>query len=117
MTTDWLKIISAHVAWKQRLQQMLAGQSTEQLDPGTIALDNRCDLGKWIYGSGKNFEGLADFVTVRGLHAQFHLSAAAIVSRHRAGDTKAALELLNGDYSRTSDSLKRHILKLRTQVE
>ena len=116
MSTDWLKIISAHVAWKQRLEELLRGTSAERLEPDVIALDNRCDLGKWIYGSGASFSATPDYGVVKDLHAQFHRAAASVVSCYQNGDTQAARELLDGEYSHISDSLKRHILKLRGQV-
>ncbi len=117
MSIDWLKIITAHVAWKQRLEQFLQGTSTEDLKPEVIAVDNRCDLGKWIYGAGKTFNRSPEYVVVKDLHANFHTIAAKIVSHHLLGESQQAQALLDGEYSRISNSLKRHILDLRGAVE
>jgi hypothetical protein len=114
---NWMEIISAHVMWKQRLTAYLAGTSQEALDPETIKLDDRCALGKWIYGDGKPMEVLPGYEEVRSLHATFHQNAAQVVSLHLAGDTAGAEALLNGDYSRLSEKLKHRILGLSTQVK
>ncbi len=114
---NWMDIISAHVMWKQRLIALLAGNSTEQLDPAAITLDNRCVLGKWIYSDGQAVADLPAFEEVRELHAHFHQLAANVVSLHLAGDSAAAEHLLHGDYSRLSEKLKHRILGLSHQVK
>lgn len=114
---DWMEIIGAHVMWKQRLTSYLAGTSTETLDPDTIRLDDRCALGKWIYGDGQAMSTLSRFEDVRGLHAQFHQYAADVVSLHQAGNTVDAEKLLNGEYSKLSERLKHRVIGLSQQVK
>jgi hypothetical protein len=114
---NWMEIISAHVMWKQRLTAYLSGKSQEQLDPETIKLDDRCALGKWIYGEGKPMEVLPGYEEVRSLHATFHQNAAQVVSLHLSGNTAQAQALLSGDYSRLSEKLKHRILGLSHQVK
>jgi hypothetical protein len=114
---NWMEIIGAHVMWKQRLTAFLSGSSTENLDPDAIRLDDRCALGKWIYGDGKAMSELPRYEEVRGLHAQFHQNAAQIVSLHLAGNTAEAEKLLNGDYSKLSEKLKHRLIGLSQQVK
>ena len=114
---DWMEVIGAHVMWKQRLIGFLAGSNTEALDPDTIRLDNRCALGKWIYGDGASMSQLSKYDEVRDLHAQFHQFAADIVDLHLAGKTADAEKLLLGDYSRLSEKLKHRITGLSQQVK
>ena len=114
---NWMEIIGVHVMWKQRLTAFLEGSSTEQLDPSTIRLDDRCALGKWIYGEGKSMSELSQYEEVRGLHAQFHQYAADVVNLHLAGNTAEARKLLQGDYSKLSEKLKHRILGLSHQVK
>lgn len=114
---NWMEIIGAHVMWKQRLIALLSGTSEETLDPATIALDNRCALGKWIYGDGQQMAELPGFEEVRQLHARFHELAAEVVRLHLAGDAGAAETLLHGDYSRLSEKLKHRILGLSHHVK
>ena len=87
---DWMEVIGAHVMWKQRLIGLLAGKNTEALDPAAIRLDNRCALGKWIYGDGASMSQLPKYDEVRELHAQFHQFAADIVELHVSGNTADA---------------------------
>ena len=114
---DWMEIIGAHVMWKQRLTSFLAGESTESLDPETIRLDDRCALGKWLYGEGTAMSELPRYEEVRGLHAQFHQYAADVVTLHLAGNSAEAEKLLQGDYSRLSEKLKHRIIGLSQQVK
>jgi hypothetical protein len=114
---NWMEIIGAHVMWKQRLTAFLAGNSTEQLDPEAIRHDDRCALGKWIYGDGKSMSELPRYEEVRGLHAQFHQFAAEVVTLHLGGNTTEAESLLQGDYSRLSEKLKHRLIGLSQQVK
>jgi hypothetical protein len=114
---NWMEIIGAHVMWKQRLTAFLAGSSAEQLDPEAIRHDDRCALGKWIYGAGKSMSDLPRYEEVRGLHAQFHQNAADVVTLHLAGNTSEAEKLLQGDYSRLSEKLKHRLIGLSQQVK
>lgn len=114
---NWMEIIGAHVMWKQRLTAFLAGNSTETLDPDTIQLDDRCGLGKWIYGDGKAMSELPRYEEVRGLHAQFHQYAADVVRLHLAGNTAEAEKLLQGEYSKLSEKLKHRLIGLSQQVK
>ena len=114
---DWMEIIGAHVMWKQRLIALLAGSSTETLDPDVVRLDDRCALGKWIHGDGKAMSHLPRYDEVRSLHAQFHAFAGDVVRLHRAGNTPEAEKLLQGDYSRLSEKLKHRLIGLSQQVK
>ena len=114
---NWMEIIGAHVMWKQRLTAFLAGSSTETLDPKVVQLDNRCALGQWIYGGGQSMAALPQFEEVRSLHAQFHRYAADVIEHHLAGNTAAAEELLQGEYSRLSEKLKHRLLGLSRAVK
>jgi hypothetical protein len=114
---DWMEIIGAHVMWKQRLASFLAGESTEDLDPETMRLDDRCGLGQWLYGEGTAMSELPRYEEVRGLHAQFHQYAADVVNLHLAGNSAEAEKLLQGDYSKLSERLKHRVIGLSQQVK
>lgn len=112
-----MEIIGAHVMWKQRLTAFIAGSSTETLDPEAIRTDDRCALGKWIYGAGRAMADLPRYEEVRALHAQFHQNAAEVVALHLAGKTDEAEKLLQGDYSKLSEKLKHRLIGLSQQVK
>ena len=114
---DWLGIISAHVLWKKRLLAMLAGSSDEKLDPEAIGMDDKCALGKWIYGDGQTYSSSASFETVRAMHAEFHRLAAQVVILYQDGKVPDAEQLLQREYSKHSERLKHRILALAHEVE
>jgi methyl-accepting chemotaxis protein len=114
---DWLGIIGTHVLWKKRLVALLDGTSQESLDPAAIGVDNKCALGKWIYGDGQSFASASTFETVRSMHAEFHRLAAQVVSLHQAGKKDEAEHLLTHEYSKHSEKLKHRILALSNEVK
>jgi Chemoreceptor zinc-binding domain len=98
--------IAAHQNWKLRLANVIAGKSTEDLKPDVICLDDRCDLGKWLHGSGGIRMGkLPAFTMLIARHKQFHLEASSILATAQGGDTASARVLLNGTYSHTSQQV------------
>lgn len=95
--------ISAHQNWKARLTNVLAGTSTEKLQPELVCLDDRCDLGKWLHGSGKQrMSHLPAFTMLIARHKQFHLEASTVLATAQNGDLASATSLLNGNYQHTS---------------
>jgi len=112
---NFLEMISAHVRWKQRLLTYIQDKS-EALDPAVIGRDDQCRLGKWIYGEGKAYTQANHFEKVRTEHADFHKHAAAVVTFFNRGDRDMASEVLNGEYARTSNNLKRDIIALAQEV-
>jgi hypothetical protein len=85
--------IAAHVNWKLRIHALLSGKLSEKLDPGTIARDNVCELGKWIYGEGKEQMSGDTHSDLMAAHASFHKEAARIVKEFYAGQ-KIGLEAI-----------------------
>ena len=112
---NFLEIISAHVRWKQRLLDYIA-DSSEKLDPALVGTDNHCKLGKWIYGEGQAYADLPHFERVRAEHAAFHKHAAAVVIFVNLGDHATAQQVLNGEYAKVSNNLKREIIVLAQEV-
>jgi methyl-accepting chemotaxis protein len=85
--------ITAHVNWKLRIHAFLTGKLSEKLDPTTIARDNVCELGKWLYGEGKGKMPTAQHAALVAAHGSFHKEAARIVSEVYAGH-KIGLEAI-----------------------
>ncbi len=112
---NFLEVISAHVRWKQHLLDYIV-DSSEKLDPALVGADDHCKLGKWIYGEGQAYAGLPHFEKVRAEHAEFHKHAAAVVTFVNLGDHATAQQVLNGEYAKASNSLKREILVLAQEV-
>ena len=88
--------ITAHVNWKLRIHALLTGKLSEKLEPTTIARDNVCELGKWIYGEGKVTMPPAERAALVAAHAAFHKEAARIVGEVYAGHN-IGLEVIDMD--------------------
>jgi hypothetical protein len=91
--------IEAHRQWKVRLRMFINGTSAERLDPAAVAKDNQCDLGKWIHGPATAYASRPCYVALKGAHAEFHASAARVVTKAVAGDTAGAEGVLSGAYA------------------
>jgi hypothetical protein len=101
---NFASAIESHLRWKARLSDYIAGNSNENLEAATIALDDKCVLGQWIYGpGGRTFGNETGFEELRETHARFHLCAAEVVRKVDAGQRDEAGRLIStGDYAKTS---------------
>jgi len=95
--------IAAHENWKLRLQNYLNGQSTEDLRPEFICMDDRCDLGKWLHGPGTRRLGkYPTFSVLIARHKFFHLQASNVVAMAQANQKEEATKVLEGSYRHAS---------------
>jgi hypothetical protein len=98
--------IAAHERWKARLQDLLDGNSNEQLDPAVVCLDDRCDLGKWLYGPGGQRLGkYPAFQLLIDRHKFFHAQAAEVLTQSQSGNAEAANRTLNSAYKYASSQV------------
>jgi len=110
---DFNGAISAHGKWKQRLLDYLSGGG-EQLDPAIVGRDDQCALGCWIYGDGHALHGNAKYVDLKVEHAGFHQCAASIIRTQMSGNTAAAREQIDGEFSSRSRRVISLLEDLRT---
>jgi methyl-accepting chemotaxis protein len=110
---DFDAIIDAHQAWKQKLRNAIQGGSERNMDPDDVCKDNLCALGKWIYGAGKAFEHKEEYEPLRVSHAEFHVCAADILRRAKAGDKDDANAMLVGDFFDLSNRTVQHIVAMK----
>ncbi len=98
--------ITAHENWKNRLQDYLNGTSQEVFDANVVCFDNRCELGKWIHGSGKAKLGkYPGFTALMSHHKMFHFAASNIVALQSRGKTAEADVILKGQFAQFSKSV------------
>ena len=110
--------VAAHDAWNRRLTTAINLGNCETA-PTDIAVDNKCDFGKWLYGpdfdsgtkSGKPYQ------VTRRLHADFHDVAARVAALAEAGKKADAYHLLDGEYAEKSSKLMRALTKWRGELE
>ncbi len=105
--------LDVHAAWKQRLQNVIDGMSLEQLDVATVAQDDLCVLGKWIYGDGRVHYGhLPEYEVLRQAHSQFHLCAGEVLAKSQSGNLVDAAKLLKGEFRTASNNNQLELVRL-----
>ncbi len=116
---DFVAAIEAHRKWKSRLSEYIDGASTEELDPAIICQDDKCALGKWIYGEGKTFCGhMPKYHKLKADHAGFHVNAAEVVTLHKKGKTVEAKALmLDGAFAKYSQTVQTELSKLYMEMK
>lgn len=114
IVSDGRTAIDAHLKWKERLHDHIAGRSTETLDEHTVARDDLCALGTWINDEGaKRFGGTPAFDRLKSIHTRFHAAAGHVVSVAAIGRAEEALSLLDeGEYAQASDEITVALVEL-----
>lgn len=117
-TLDIQAEITSHENWKMRLKLYLDGQSTEQFSPEVVCHDNRCDLGHWIHGAGREALGkFPGFTTLMRHHQMFHYTASNVVALDLAGQKAEAHQMLNTQLNDFSNSVVSDLRTLASVVE
>ena len=116
---DFQGAIEVHMRWKARLKAVVDGTSSETLDPAIVALDDRCALGTWLHGAGKErFAANPDYQKVVDWHRDFHRCAAGILEAMARGDTDVARdELERGEYMRAGMRLRSGLARMFFTLE
>ena len=104
--------LCSHISWKLRLQKVIDGTSEEQLDAATVARDDACELGKWIYGEGLKYKASETYRALGRVHANFHICAAKVVLKAQEGDKRSAASLLHT----TIEPLSREIVRVMSDL-
>ena len=81
--------INVHVQWKSKLAAYIA-KPDHTVNAAALAMDNQCELGKWIHGSGQNLAGTPEFQKLAAEHARFHKAAGEVVRKADAGQRMIA---------------------------
>lgn len=105
----------AHETWRNDFAQSI--ENKEQLDTKMIGMDNRCELGHWLYGDArKTFDRTPEFKAVVRAHKKFHQETsrlAGMVNAGRYDDAKA--EFADGSRcAKASQEVIAAIEKLKT---
>ena len=106
--------IQAHIAWKQRLEDLLATDTRDGLDPLHVCRDDQCALGKWIHGDdAERYVHSEAYKRLRTAHADFHQAAAKVIILAQAGDDEHAREELHtGAFAHASAKVKRELARI-----
>jgi hypothetical protein len=114
LVADGKTAIDAHVKWKERLQDHIAGRSTEDLRAETVGRDDLCSLGIWLSGEGSQHYGhTPGFAAVQQAHVRFHRCAAEVLATAAKGQPEEALRMMEeGDYANASDDVTAALVDL-----
>jgi len=107
--------ITSHARWKGQLREAI--DRGELPDPISVRADDRCDLGKWIYGEGAAYQTASEYQDLKLLHAQFHEIAASVV-KTIINDNKAnaKVQLESGNLAEGSMKVINAISKVQKLV-
>lgn len=95
----------------------LEGTSTEVFASEQICFDDRCDLGKWIYSTGRAKLGsFPGFTALQGHHKMFHYAASNVVALAQAGKTDEAHKMLEVQFAQHSAEVARDLQHLSAMV-
>lgn len=115
---DFTAVAKAHADWKVKLRQAI--ENKEQVDVETLAMDNVCMLGKWLYDEGtqQQLAGIEAYRECVHNHAHFHLEAAKVAREINRGNYDRASELLTlgHPYAQASADVAMSLHELRREV-
>lgn len=113
---DFDEVIEAHVEWKMRLRLLLESGVAGGLRPEEFEADDRCDLGRWLRGTGRRFAAVPVFAALDRSHREFHQAAAKVVRQAADGERLEADATLTGEYARYSVNLVGALMELRRRA-
>ena len=110
--------IAAHENWKMRLEMYLNGTSQETFVPEVICFDDKCELGKWIHGSGKSHLGTySGFTALMNHHKLFHYAASNVVALTHAGKKEEAEKILTIQFEGFSKMVVSDLKRIQSVIE
>jgi methyl-accepting chemotaxis protein len=107
----------AHIKWKTRLVDYIAGRSKEHLEVEKVCRDDQCPLGSWIYGRAQKHAHTPEYKELKTAHAEFHESVGHIVRCVHDQKQTEAKQLLGGEFSKTSKRTINAIDAIETAVQ
>ncbi|QFY44214.1 chemotaxis protein [Candidatus Methylospira mobilis] len=106
-----------HAEWKTKLRTAIFKK--EAVDASTIAKDNCCDLGRWLYGEAyKSYGDLGTYKICVQKHANFHSEAgkiAFLINDKKYDEADLALAA-HSPYAQASNEVATAIVRLRKEA-
>lgn len=117
MKEEIKKAIGAHGMWKTRLKGAIDHGKIE-VPVATIRVDNQCEFGKWLYGAtiGANVKSSERYKKIKGLHAEFHATAAKVAEHALAGQRNEAEKLMMSEFDSASIKLTKEMMEWQKEV-
>jgi methyl-accepting chemotaxis protein len=105
MTSFLDEAVRAHNQWLERLKNAATGGAIPNRE--SSAVDDQCDLGKWIHGKGTQYSKVPEFKRLREVHQNFHQAVGVtidLLNEKRIPEARAMLS--SGDVARLSLEVK-----------
>lgn len=114
---DFDEAIKAHSAWKLKLSSYLR-KPDGSLKATDVQVDNKCQLGQWIYGEGAKHSSMAEFTTLKSEHAKFHKAAAEVVKKADSGQDTSEETALGSKsaFSSASSAVVNAVMAMKRKV-
>lgn len=110
--------IARHAEWKLKFRGAITRQET--LDAKTIARDNCCELGQWLYGEGRTrFGQFPAHAACLSRHQAFHVEAGKVAEAINARRFTQAEDMLKAGtpYSTSSSAVGVAIRSLQKETQ
>ena len=108
--------VNAHIKWKTRLVDYIRGKSEEHLEVDKVSCDDKCDLGRWLYGPATQYARMPEYGGLKKSHAAFHQSVGSIVQCVHDHQQDEAMRKLGGEFFQLSNQTVRNIRLLQEKV-
>ena len=108
------KYIWAHSSWKTHIRKAIDTGVSEFTVENTCK-DDRCELGKWIYGLQSEQKTAPEWTKLKAMHAQFHTEAGQVLKLALDGrkqDAEQALAI-GSAFSKVSSGLVMFLTELK----
>lgn len=103
--------INAHEAWLLKLEDTLRNRC-EGYDPGIVADDTICEVGKWLTSMSHTLDEFPQYHTLVEAHRSFHSCAGSIIEDHKRGHFGDAIKTLRHDLVDCSNQVQIHFVEL-----
>lgn len=109
------RALHIHVQWKLKL--LAAINDGTVIDKATAAADNQCEIGKWIYSEGRQYEALESFTALQASHKAFHARVGHVLDLIAVGRLDDARnDIQKGAYKQASAETIDAINKLKSVI-
>ncbi|MCX7977651.1 MAG: CZB domain-containing protein [Bdellovibrionaceae bacterium] len=114
---DFDEAIKAHSAWKMKLSNYIK-KPDGSLKVADVQVDNKCQLGQWIYGEGAKYSSMPEYQKLKTEHARFHKAAASVVMKADTGqDTSEEVALgAKSEFAMASSAVVSAIMEMKRKA-
>ncbi len=109
--------ISVHVQWKSKLTAFIA-RPDNSLNADSVAKENQCELGQWLYGEGRAHSKLPEFAKVASDHQRFHKAAGEVIRKAQSGVNMTEEVALGAksEYAAASNAVVGSLLSMKKKL-